>query len=754
MSGILPPNSPSDLKRLRSDIEHPQEASPSKIPKMQGLEPALEILKPTDAPTIPPPIASDVVTPIPTPESMKISHLINHSEIPAWRLESIKSQVDHQEPFSEQLKTINSKIILEIWQTSDKSLNDIIQEIPNEKLQTEIWEQLKQDPILYLDQPLPEEALNKLLEQRPDTWCICVKKKPSSLLELQNIPVTCFPFDKQKIKSPIVIHDGEKAIHLKSALIKESIVLKNWLIDTPSHNSHETQISSHCDSATLEWINEVSDNLDQLDIDSIETCFKVFQIADWLNSPALISKVNDFLTDYLPTLNPQITGITTQNLLALSDFQNAANVPAAERAYVDKRNQALNTDFKDLIYWIQHPNLPNIRPVAQRKIQEWLEADPTPFTVVAKCQFLAKQGVYLDSLDVSFVPLTDDNVNAIIDSQPYLKYLDLANTPITGHIHLERLTKLEGLNVFDCAHLTDALAPHLTNCPLTFLNMGGSPELTDAFGECFVNMPLESLTVSGCLGLTNDFGLHLANKAIKRLDLSNNTFTTAFGVHIAQMPHLESLDMQSTDIGDNFITQIEHLPLRTLNVGYIAGTLTDNCALSLSVMRLETLNLSYNVELTDVFLETLTANNSTLTTTLKSLNISGLQRLTSDSGLSIRRLVQLRSLDISENSDMDDLVIAHLIGLPLEYLSLANMELTDGISPSLIQIPTLKTLDISNCHEFTDDIGEAIAQLPHLKSLNVDGCEGMTAEFEQHLIGHPLLFLNGEPFVPPEVDDD
>lgn len=583
-----------------------------------------------------------------------------------------------------------------------------------------------------------------------------------------------------------------------------------------------------------EIINKETDefNLDfsQLSIPDIHTCFKIFQIADWLEIPALFAKIDDFLESYLMPLTPQLN-LPIKQLLKLPDFQTVSQ--EGQRAYLKTMHTGFNTDLKDVLLWYKNENLPKAHAVAEQKIQKWLQSPSDIGSIIEKCQLLRKRNIYLDHLDLSQTGETlDEHVNQIIACQPHIKSLDLSNTGVEGNINLKQLSQLHSFRALNAPSLADALGPNLPNSlttlslhkgqfsnalgayltplPLETLKIIGSPNLTNEFGAHLAQLPLKHLSVTNCKNLSNDFIKHLVHLKLesftligspitdacgadiacfspnlKRLELSacelltdgfatslvnmqkletlilincnfrnlfgasiahlklknlnmagNEELDNGFGEHVSKMTELIDLDMSETLVDEEFGHSIENLRLKSLRMHHCIrlGSAFGNFLINMPLRNLDLSNCSKFTHLD--FLAHLTD--------LQTLNIRGCHLLKNDSVQSLQHLRYLTYLDVSECYQLNSQVGQYFIHSPLETLLMDGcFLLSDAIGDFLVQIPSLKDLDLSHCLWMTPHVLSSINSLPYLQFLRMVGCQ-LPASFKENITSEQLHFINND----------
>lgn len=165
--------------------------------------------------------------------------------------------------------------------------------------------------------------------------------------------------------------------------------------------------------------------------------------------------------------------------------------------------------------------------------------------------------------------------------------------------------------------------------------------------------------------------------------------------HIGVLTQVADLDLSNADIDDQGLEQIAHLPLRRLWLQDTA--ITDASAETLSQMQqLRFLQLNAT-ELTDEFLARLKA--------LPNLTILGLRgaKVTSAGMQHLARHPRLETLDVYWTA-VDDDGVRVLVDCPsLGDLGLSSTQVTDDVFQYLDQMPKLFTVDLNGLRTITTE---------------------------------------------------
>lgn len=220
--------------------------------------------------------------------------------------------------------------------------------------------------------------------------------------------------------------------------------------------------------------------------------------------------------------------------------------------------------------------------------------------------------------------------------------------------------------------------------------------------------------------------LKLGNAMDSDLIVVGRTLTTLTSLDIGAL----LLDMRDEPL----LQMVDSGQSRTVNV-------SDLGIAALAELRcLTSLNLKGCHQLTDTgvrVLEKLSA--------LKSLNVSDCIRVTGH-GLSVlRHLSQLTSLDLGGCTKIGDEGLSVVEALPsLEFLNLRRLSVLDDekLSTCLSSLPSLTSLDLSQCFGVTDRVIRSLHPLTGLRNLTLAGCSCITNEGLANLTAPNLTSLS------------
>lgn len=277
--------------------------------------------------------------------------------------------------------------------------------------------------------------------------------------------------------------------------------------------------------------------------------------------------------------------------------------------------------------------------------------------------------------------------------------------------------------------VTDTLAVAIAGLKgLSKLTIGAEEDVTES-SVTIILMAAEhiaELTVPS-LKLVSEAlaGLISLRNKIQVLDLSGcEKINDAAVQNIVGLPELRVLRLGSAS---KFSSRAAALLLERNSITDLTLTeatkLTDRVCHSFGrISSLKALRLAGCVNLYDVAVEYLTENDS-----LEILRVSKCARLTDDAFAHLSRLSRLRDVDLSFNMGLTEAAVGHLVGLPIESLSIAGCRrVGDGVMVHIANLaPSLTSLDLSFT-SLTDAGALELQRLPQLRSLRLRGAKALT----------------------------
>ena len=324
-----------------------------------------------------------------------------------------------------------------------------------------------------------------------------------------------------------------------------------------------------------------------------------------------------------------------------------------------------------------------------------------------------------------------------------LHSLSLHGTEITECSFMQLLNSCEQLEVLDLSACNSLfLSGRLLREPrdvtlltnklqcLKELNLSSIHHLTDAtFNRIVAIAPnLQRLMLAGDRMLFHS-QLHAASDQ-RRASSTVLTFKNVSGYVHRQAAKLTSLDLSRTNLTDEALVALAHLPdlqLRELRL-VACKELTDS---SLQVLcehqgLLEVLDISESIELTDSSLYAITTHLSNL----RSLNLEQVRRITDNSVSKLRQLSHLEHVSLASCAGVGS--AAAVLGLcqpSLTSLTSLNLKCVHAIDNQFViamckTLPLLDTLDLSSCSQLTDVAMHHIsAHLAFMKYLQLAWCK-------------------------------
>lgn len=306
--------------------------------------------------------------------------------------------------------------------------------------------------------------------------------------------------------------------------------------------------------------------------------------------------------------------------------------------------------------------------------------------------------------------ITDEDLAHFL-ALPNLSGLDLSQSLITdaGLETIARIAKLNNLKLFR-VNISDAGVAALAEAPnLGILNLDATP-ITGRALETISTFPkIRSLTLNG----TNVDAAGLA--ALQNLPSLNSlhivrlqSFTPDMIPAVAAHPGIATLSLTFNPVGSS-IRGLEGSKVQQLS--FMSGNVSDEDGVVLGGLT-ELVNLTANGNpIGDATMAAIAGLPK-----LNLLQIPG-TAVTDAAGPDFARMARLRTLFIDETS-VGDAFVAHLVGLPLESLTLRKTSITDEGLKSLATITTLKNLTITDTGVTAEAVAELQAALPNLRIRN------------------------------------
>jgi serine/threonine protein kinase/Leucine-rich repeat (LRR) protein len=358
---------------------------------------------------------------------------------------------------------------------------------------------------------------------------------------------------------------------------------------------------------------------------------------------------------------------------------------------------------------------------ADRSIKAVTELPPEYFQVTS-----ARLCKVHGSLEGVFAALKDPALDALIS-------LDLSGTAISdadirhlkGLTHLRRLTldgtPIRGAGLESLAGLTHLVELVLSGTQITGTGLEHLRDLRELQTLVLTNTPLTDAGLAHLKGLAK----------LESLSLDGTRVTDSGLVHLLALKNLHALILNWTRVTEVGLVQLQSLPrLEILN---LRGTHVTEAGVAhlARLTKLQNLNVSW-LPVTDTGLGQLTD--------LKQLTVLNLDMTqVTDRGLSqLQTLKNLQHL-VLDHTGVTEAGLAHLQGLAkLETLSLNGtqvtgielirlqtlkylhvlhlkdvMEVRDAAIPTILQLQTLRDIDLSNTHVSANGFSRLKAGLPH-----------------------------------------
>lgn len=307
--------------------------------------------------------------------------------------------------------------------------------------------------------------------------------------------------------------------------------------------------------------------------------------------------------------------------------------------------------------------------------------------------------------------------------------------------HIGKVQSFEGLPDELCQKIITTLKSHnkltkdilllFSGCKLTRLDLRMGKDAKEQSDDAWLCVTQDEC-MAGC---------------IEHMDLSGGNVTDNGVGGLKNLINLVHLNVsQCQHLSGSFLTQLQHLPLHTLNLEHCKALDVTQSLLHLSLFSsLCSLNISgCNVEDSDLLGISSLPN-------LAHLDISNNTALTSQLFITLSTLPHLSELSINHCTNivqnfqhitsLSSLHRLHAIGccltdeslthlepiLSLDTLTLSSNNFTDNGMHSLGKLSNLSSLDLSNCISLTDSGLLPLRALEHMEFLHVNFCRNITA---------------------------
>jgi len=378
---------------------------------------------------------------------------------------------------------------------------------------------------------------------------------------------------------------------------------------------------------------------------------------------------------------------------------------------------------------------------------------------------LPLQELYLGYCDIN------DSHMEVVGQMLHLKKLDIMhNNEVTGTglAHLANVTQLEMLNIAENRQAAAGLS-YLTHLPLQDLYMS----------HCNIND--SHMEIVGQMSRLN------------KLDISSNKEVTGAGLsHLANITHLQILNISHNKQAAAGLSHLTHLPLQLLYL--VVCDVNDSHMEAVGQMsRLRKLDISSNHEVTGTGMSHLAnlthlemvimMDNSPSPTGLSHFTRLPLQELymsvcnLTDSHMEIvGQMLRLKKLNISFNHEVTGTGLSHLANLT--HLEMLNMTYTNQAAAGLSYLTglTLQELHVSECSlgdshmavigrmlhlrklaifwnlDVKDDSFLHLSKLVNLEEININGCRNITSAGLSHIKHLPIQELYADSAVMNDPD--
>jgi len=477
------------------------------------------------------------------------------------------------------------------------------------------------------------------------------------------------------------------------ALIQGSWYLRpqDWVQNGPNRFTDVKQItetigfplSKHYTKKDLKKIDEHADDFSKLEVPDLETCYKYWGIADWLDNPSLLSRIDQFLSDYY-------------QFKPFSIPKEIIELPIDSEEAKKSYFLALSEDTKDLLLWVREPEqgqLPLTRATCEKKIGVWLkEIKDNNELFIAKCRWLAMKGFFLESLDLESCRLTIDCLNQCLAFQHKIRDLNLKGVKqVQGTIDFSKIKQLQSLNLSNSDIYNESILPLAQLKELRSLNVSLCFPNQDALGEILSKM--KKLTHLELVGnkLTDGMGLYLLPlKNLTYLNLRLNKFTDVIGRDLSSLKKLTQLDLSTNEFTDKmgpYLSQLSELTFLSLSRNKFTDTIIPSLCL---LENLEKLHLSNTEGITNEITSLLNVSKK-----LKILNFAVCTKLTNAIGPSLLQQIHLESLSLDNIKNITDDIMQYIVKLErLNHLGLSKCKVTPAIGSFLIQMKNLKSVSL------------------------------------------------------------
>ncbi len=230
---------------------------------------------------------------------------------------------------------------------------------------------------------------------------------------------------------------------------------------------------------------------------------------------------------------------------------------------------------------------------------------------------------------------------------------------------------------------------------------------------------------------------------VKRINMRKASFDSIRLQKLLEL-NIVSLDLRDTLTDDATLRVIARFPsVRALMLSGCKNVTNEGIKAIAKLPNLTALNIG-GTGITDEVIPALVKNKS-----LRHLNIEDNKLITDAAVAPLVTAQQLESLDISATSISKN-GVKLLLAAPsnIALLTLAGLNLTDGLFESITLRPNLVLLDLSNNKLLSDRLFPCLRNSNNLRYLNTDDCPGITesamASYSKTSYGHRVLFPSSE----------
>ncbi len=308
----------------------------------------------------------------------------------------------------------------------------------------------------------------------------------------------------------------------------------------------------------------------------------------------------------------------------------------------------------------------------------------------------------------------------------------LRNSRVTdaGLVHLHGMTRLTNLDLSGIPLTGAGLAHFKAMSRLEVLDLSGTRVTDDNLAHLKVLLALKTLYLP--TGITDAGFVHLAGLTnLSQLRIDRLPGLTGPGLaHLAKMTQLTELDLYHTGVTDEGLQHVRGLT--QLKLLGLPPNITDAGFAHLA-------GLTNLAELRFTSLENLKGPGlkHLLGTQVKQLFLTS-TGVTDDGLQGVEALTGLQSLSLPPR--ITDAGLAHLKGLPLTTLSLAQTQVTDAGLARLKDLPNLNKIDLSKTR-ITDAGLTHLRALPKLRELQLRDCQVTKEGLKQLEKARPTVFV-------------